>query len=73
MFPPTPGQAFEQAFLVVLGLQAPDEPGARVGQALVIQVDRVLGREHEPQAEGPGLLEQSQQGALGGRLATGGK
>ncbi len=69
--PPDTGQPLEEAVLVPLGLQAPDEPGAGVGQALVIQVHGVLRREHDPEAEGPGLLEQGEQGPLGRRFAHG--
>jgi hypothetical protein len=62
------GQPFEHAFLVALGLQLADEPGARVGQALVIEVDRVLRGQHHAQARGARLLEQRQQRRLRGRI-----
>ncbi len=58
----------EHALLVLVGLQAPDQPGARVRQALVVEVDRVLGGQQYAQAECPRLLQQRQQRLLRGRL-----
>jgi len=49
-------------------LQAADEPGADVGEALVVQVDRVLGGHQHAQAEGAGLLEQADQRLLARRV-----
>ena len=66
-------QSLEQAVLVPLGLQAADEPGAGVGQALVVEVHRVLGGEQDAHPERAGLLEQGQSGFLDGGSATGGK
>ena len=57
------------AVLVAFGLEPADEPGPGVGQALVVEVDRVLGRQHDPQPEGARLLEQGEQRLLGGRVA----
>jgi len=53
---------------VALRLQAADEPGADVGEALVVQVDRVLGGHQHAQAEGAGLLEQADQRLLARRV-----
>ncbi len=58
----------QHALLVLVGLQAPDQPGAGVGEALVVEVDGVLGRQHDAQPERARLLEQRQQRLLGGRL-----
>ncbi len=60
-------EALEHARLVVLRLQAPDEPRAGVRHRLVVEVDRVLGREHEPEPEGAALLEDRQDRLLRGR------
>ena len=48
----------EQSGLVALGLQAADHPGAGVRHRLVVEVDRVLRRQHHPDPERPGLLHQ---------------
>ena len=64
-------QTVQQPLLVALGLQAADEPGARVAQGLVVNVHGVLGDQHQPDAEGPGLLEHPQQRRLGGRVGRG--
>ncbi len=69
--PAAAAETVEQAGLVLLGLQPADHPGAGVGQRLVVDVDRVLGGEDEPDAEGPGLLEQREDRLLGGRRAVG--
>jgi hypothetical protein len=61
-------EAVEQARLVPLGLQPADEPGAGVGQALVVEVHRVLGGQHHPHAEGARLLEQGEQRRLRRRV-----
>ena len=61
-------QALEHARLVALGLQAADHPGAGVRHRLVVEVDGVLGGEHHPDPEGPGLLEERQDRLLRGRL-----
>ena len=53
-------EAVEQTLAVALGLQAAEEPGADVAEALVVEVHRVLGREHDPEPEGARLLEQRQ-------------
>ena len=61
-------QPLEHALLVALGLQPADEPGAGVGEALVVQVHRVLRGQHHAHAERPGLLEQRQQRRLRRRV-----
>ena len=57
-------KALEHACLVVLGLQPTDEPGAGVRHRLVVEVDRVLGREDEPEPERATLLEDRQDRLL---------
>ena len=64
-------QPFQHARLVALRLQLADEPGAGVGQSLVVQVHRVLGRQHHADTEGARLFHQRQQRALAGRFADG--
>ena len=66
-----PLQPFEHAFLVALGLQPAQEPGAGVGQPLVVEVDRVLRGQHDPQAKRPRLLEQGQHRRLRRRVPRG--
>ncbi len=66
-------EAVEQPLLVAVGLQAPDQPGAGVREALVVEVDRVLRGQHDAEPEGARLLEQRQQRRFDGGLATGGK
>ena len=61
-------QAVEHAALVALGLQLAEKPGAGVRQRLVVQVDRVLRRQHDADAEGARLLEQRQERQLGRRV-----
>ena len=57
-------EPLEHPGLVVLGLEAPDEPRARVRHRLVVQVDGVLGREHEAEPERAALLEDRQDRLL---------
>ncbi len=61
-------QAFHHPRLVPFRLQPADEPGAGVRQALVVEIDRVLGGEHQAEAVGARLLEQGQQQTLGRRV-----
>src|SRR5687768_18261765 len=51
-------KTFEHTRLVALGLQPTQEPGARVRQALVVQVDRVLRRQHHAQSKRPRRSEE---------------
>ena len=71
MPPAAERRPFEHARLVVLRLEPPDEPGARVGHRLVVEVDGVLRREHEPEPEGAALLEDREDRLLRGRLPVG--
>ena len=64
---PAADEALEHPRLVVLRLQAPDEPRAGVRHRLVVEVDGVLGRQHEPQPERAALLEDRQDRLLGRR------
>ena len=57
-------EPFEHACLVVLRLQPADEPGARVRHRLVVEVDRILRREHEPEPERAALLEDREDRLL---------
>ncbi|OPZ78100.1 MAG: hypothetical protein BWY79_00904 [Actinobacteria bacterium ADurb.Bin444] len=52
-----PFQTFEHPSFVALGLQTPKEPGARVAEALVVQIHRILCGQHYPHPKSPGLLE----------------
>ncbi len=61
----------EEALLVAVGLQPSDHPRAGVGQCLVVDVDRVLGRQHDPDAECTRLLHQQHDRLLGGRVGGG--
>jgi hypothetical protein len=61
-------QPLEHALLVALGLQPPEQPGAGVPEALVVQVHRVLRREHHAEPVGARLLEQRQQRLLRRRV-----
>ena len=68
-----PLEAIEHAGLVAVGLQAAQPPGADVRQALVVEIHRILGREHDAESDGAALLEQRQQRSFDGGFATGGK
>ena len=65
---PAPWQAALEPLAVLLGLQRPHHPGAHVGEALVVEVHRVLGGEHDAHPLRARLLEQGQQRPLGGRV-----
>ena len=58
------GHAFEEAILVPFGLEAANHPRASVRDRLVVDVDRVLGCQHEADTKGTGLLEDRQDGLL---------
>ncbi len=72
---PRPGvdafQPVQQARLVPLRLQPAHEPGPAVRQPLVVQVHRVLRRQHHADAERPRLFEQRQQRLFGRRVGDG--
>ena len=61
-------QSFYYPRLVALGLHPPDEPCAGIGQTLVVQVHRVLGRQNNSESVCPGLLQQCQQWLLRRRI-----
>ena len=61
-------EALHYAGLVALGLEAPDEPCPRVGQALVVEVDGILRCEHEAYAVSARLLQQGQEQFLRRRV-----
>ena len=52
-------------------MQPPHHPRAGVGDGLVVDVDRVLGRQHDTHPEGAGLLHQGHDRLLGGRRRRG--
>ncbi len=66
---PTAGgrQAVHQPALVPLGLQPADQPQAGVRQRLVIDIHRILRRQHHANAKRAGLLEDGQDRLLAGR------
>ena len=61
-------EAVPQAVAVLLGLQAAHQPQAHVRQALVVEVDGVLGGQHDPDALRARLLQQGEQRPLGRRV-----
>ncbi len=63
-----PLQALEHPVLVALGLQPADEPRPGVGEPLVVEVHRVLRRQHDAQAVGARLLEQGEHRQLRRRV-----
>lgn len=52
-----PFQPGRHPLFIVVGLQAADEPRAGVGQAPVVQVHGVLGREQDAHPERPRLFQ----------------
>ena len=60
-------KALQDALLVALGLQAADEPAARVRHCLVVEIDRILRRDDHPDPERTGLLHQGEDRLLRGR------
>ena len=67
------GDAGDHPILIALGLKTTDEPGADIGESLIVEIDRVLGGEHHSQPVGAGLLEQQQHRLFRGRLGGGRK
>ena len=61
-------QAVEHAGLVAGRLQTAEKPGAGVRQSLVVEVDRILGGEHDAQTVGAGLLEEREDRRLARRV-----
>ena len=57
-------EPLEHARLVALGLEPAEEPGAGVREPLVVEVHRVLRREHDAEAERAPLLQQRQERRL---------
>ena len=55
---------FHDARFVAFGLQPADKPGAGIRKTLVVEVDRVLRREHQAKAVGARLLQQSKEQPL---------
>ena len=63
-----PFKSVQDAILVSFGLQTTEEPGAGIGQPLVIQVTWFLGRQDNTEAECACLLESRKERFLGWRL-----
>ena len=61
-------ETVEHAGAVPVGLEAADEPRPRVGEALVVEVDRVLGGEHHAHPERARLLEEGEERELRRRI-----
>ena len=61
-------KTFHHAHLVAFGLQAADKPRAGVGESAVVEIDRVLRRQHDAQPVGACLLEQGEQQHFAGRV-----
>ncbi len=59
--------------LILLRLQPSDKPRPGIGQPLIIEVTRVLGRQNQPQAKGARLFEQPQNRVFGGGIARVGR
>ena len=53
-------QAVENPRFIAIGLQSSDQPRAGVRQALVIQINRILRRQHHTESECARLFEQGQ-------------
>ena len=53
---------------IPFGVEAADEPGSRIRQPLIVEVDRILGGEDNTETECPGLFQECQEGCLGGRI-----
>ena len=60
-------QPVDQPVLVLLSLQMTNEPRSRVRKRFVIEIDRVLRREDQADAERARLLQQPQNHAMGRR------
>src|SRR5204862_313941 len=52
-----PLEAVDDPELVALGLQPPEEPRSGVAEAFVVEVDGILGRQDDAEAERARLLE----------------
>ena len=61
-------ETVEHACLIPLGLEPSQEPRPRIGEALVVEVDRILRGEHDPKAERAPLLEERHQRGLRRRI-----
>src|SRR5262249_1203805 len=66
-------QPLDKAGLVAIGLKFADEPGAGVGERLVVKIDGGLRGQQNPNAESAGLLEQRHERALCGRIGRVGR
>jgi hypothetical protein len=62
------GQALLEAVAVLLGLERPHHPRADVGEALVVEVHRVLRGEDDADALRPRLLQKREERPLRGRV-----
>ena len=57
-------QPLHDAGLVPFGLQPANHPGPRIRQPAVVEIHRVLCRQHEPEAVGARLFQQCQEQLL---------
>ena len=58
----------QQPLAILGGRESPDRPDARIAQRLVVEVDRILRRQHDPEPHRPGLLHHREERPLRGRL-----
>ena len=63
-----PREPLEHPQLVPLRLQPAEQPGPGIREPLVVEVDRVLGREQDAEADRPPLLQQREERLLRGRV-----
>ncbi len=66
-------QSFKHSRLVALRLQSSDEPGAGIGQPLIVEIDGVLGGEDDAKSKGACLFEQRHQRQFGRRIGDRGE
>ena len=64
-------ESVEDAGLVAGGLQPAEEPEARVGEALVVEIDGVLRGQHHAEAVGAGLFHEREDRRLARRVGGG--
>ena len=61
---------YRNPVMILGGLQPANEPGTDVGQTLVIEIHRILGRQNDAESEGAGLFEQREKRLLRRRLSA---
>ena len=50
-------QSLDELGFVALGLELADKPGSGIAERFIIEIDRVLGCQQQPHAEGPRLFD----------------